>query len=597
MRTVLSFQPRGPKIEMGWKFLLATLLAFGLATTGEPITRAAEVEFLDGQVKGAFDTTISVGVSVRVEDRDDALIGIGNGGTATSLNVDDGNLNYKAGDITSAASKVIHELELQWGNFGFFGRAFYFYDVLVTDTERTKLSETAEGRSVRDITLLDAYGVGNFEVRGSPVTVRLGNQVISWGESTFIQNSINTINPVDVSKLRVAGAELREALLPVPALDVSIGLTDTVSVEAFYQVGWRRTELDPKGTFFSNNDFISPGGTFVIVGGGGKFSDNPPTATTFTPRAGDRNARDFGEFGVAFRYFEPALYDTEFGLYYIHYHSRLPLISATASAQSPIDARYFTEYPDDIDLLGASFNSELGATGYALQGEISYRFDQPLQIDDQEILVAALDFCGRTGPGGGIRASQLDKDGDTIGCGFEPDEDVTGFRTKDVLQVQGTVTKIIGPTFGVDQIVLLGEAGLTWVPDLESKGVLRYDGPGTFNSGDAGTAAATPVPTQLDGFADDTSWGYRLLGRLVFNNAIGPVSLEPQIAFAHDVHGTTPSPVANFVEDRKTVTLSLKATYLNTWQGRISYTNFFGAGSFNLRNDRDFVSTVISYSF
>jgi len=35
--------------------------------------------------------------------------------------------------------------------------------------------------------------------------------VVSWGESTFIQGGMNVINPVDVSKLRVAGAELKEA--------------------------------------------------------------------------------------------------------------------------------------------------------------------------------------------------------------------------------------------------------------------------------------------------------------------------------------------------------------------------------------------------
>ncbi len=594
MRMVLRCRPHGLKFDLGWKFILATVVAFGLTSTGDRIKLAAEVEFLDGQVTGAFDTTISLGVSVRVEDRDDALIGIGNGGTATSLNVDDGNLNYKAGDITSAAGKVTHELELQWRNFEFFGRGFYFYDVLITDTERTKLSETAEGRSVRDIKLLDAYGVGNFEVRGSPVTVRLGNQVISWGESTFIQNSINTINPIDVSKLRVAGAQLREALLPVPALNVNIGLTDEISVESFYQVGWRRTELDPRGTFFSTDDATSPGGTFTVVTGAGTSPDNPPTAGTFIPRTGDRNARDFGEFGVAVRYFAPALNNAEFGLYYIHYHSRLPLVSAIRAIETgkPATAFFFTEYPDDIDLLGASFNTELGTTGYALQGEISYRFDQPLQVDKSEILVAGLNLCGVGG-----RSSQLDKNGAAAGCGFAAGEDIHGFRTKEVLQVQGTVTKIIGPTFGANQIVLLGEAGLTWVPDLEAKSVLRYDGPGTFNSGDAGTAAAGGVTTQVEGFADDTSWGYRLVGRLLFNNAIGPVNLEPQIAFAHDVHGTTPSPVANFVEDRKTVTLSLKATYLNNWQGRISYTNFSGAGAFNLRNDRDFVSTVVSYAF
>ena len=157
MRMVLRCRPHGLKFDLGWKFILATVVAFGLTSTGDRITLAAEVEFLDGQVTGAFDTTISLGVSVRVEDRDDALVGIGNGGTATSLNVDDGNLNYKAGDITSAAGKVTHELELQWRNFEFFGRGFYFYDVLITDTERTKLSETAEGRSVRDIKLLGLH--------------------------------------------------------------------------------------------------------------------------------------------------------------------------------------------------------------------------------------------------------------------------------------------------------------------------------------------------------------------------------------------------------------------------------------------------------
>ena len=34
--------------------------------------------------------------------------------------------------------------------------------------------------------------------------------MINWGESTFIQGGINAINPVDVSALRVPGAELRD---------------------------------------------------------------------------------------------------------------------------------------------------------------------------------------------------------------------------------------------------------------------------------------------------------------------------------------------------------------------------------------------------
>ena len=35
-------------------------------------------------------------------------------------------------------------------------------------------------------------------------------------------------------------------------------------------------------------------------------------------------------------------------------------------------ARYFTEFPEDIKLLGLSFNTQLQRTGIALQGEVAY---------------------------------------------------------------------------------------------------------------------------------------------------------------------------------------------------------------------------------
>ncbi len=88
-----------------------------------------------------------------------------------------------------------------------------------------------------------------------------------------------------------------------------------------------------------------------------------------------------------------------------------------------------------------------------------------------------------------------------------------------------------------------------------------------------------------------------MLLRAQYLGALGPVNLTPQIAFAHDVAGTTPQPLGNFVEGRKAVTLSLGATYLDALQAEISYTNFFGAGGFNLVKDRDFVSLSVSCFF
>ena len=133
---------------------------------------------------------------------------------------------------------------------------------------------------------------------------------------------------------------------------------------------------------------------------------------------------------------------------------------------------------------------------------------------------------------------------------------------------------------------------------MEGKSELRYDGPGTSMSGNPIFEANGIQPgTQKTGFADPFSWGYRAVLRGGYSNALGAVNLAPQVAFAHDVNGTAPRPIANFVEGRKTVTLSVGADYLLSWRAQLAYTLFFGAGQHNMLGDRDFVSFTVSYSF
>jgi hypothetical protein len=564
---------------------------------------AVELRFPDSEVAGSFDTAITLGAAVRVQDRDENLIGVVNGGEANSINADDGNLNFDQGDATSLSAIVNHELDLDWRNFGFFGRLYYFYDaaIMALDPERTDFTNEAKDHAGRDIRLLDAYVTGDFELADRPLNLRFGRQVISWGESTFIPNGINVINPVDVTKLRVAGAELRDALDPVPAVDASAGVTDNLSLEGFWQFRWDNTEIEPAGTFFSTNDFASPGGKRVFLGfGQPPITDFPPLPPgsappigTSVPRGPDDHAQDAGQFGLAMRYFAEQLNDTELGLYYIRHHSRLPIIEARTGTLAGLlagdyanSARYFRSFPEDINLLGASFNTFFGLTGIALQGEASYRFDQPLQVDDTEILLAGLSPVNPAVFG----QSQLGS--------FGFDEEIQGFRRKDVVQAQMTATQLIGPTFSADQLTFVGEIGGTYVRDMESKSELRYEGPGTFTSGNpVFTSLGVQPATTTDGFGDQFSWGYRLLVRAEFLGALGPVNLSPQIAFAHDVGGTTPQPLGNFVEGRKTLTFSLSGNYLNSVSSQLSYTTFFGGGDFNLLKDRDFVSFSLSYFF
>ena len=173
-------------------------------------TAAFQFEF-DNGVQGSFDSTISYGMSWRVSDRDKDIIGTANGGTAYSVNGDDGNLNYDDDETFSRLLKMTSDLDLRYDNFGLFvrGSAFYDFENQTRDRERTELSDDAKDIVGKDIELLDSYLWGNFELGDMFGQVRLGDQVLSWGESTFIQNGINVINPFDVSKLRVPGAELK----------------------------------------------------------------------------------------------------------------------------------------------------------------------------------------------------------------------------------------------------------------------------------------------------------------------------------------------------------------------------------------------------
>lgn len=583
-------------------FLASNVLAFQFEASG---------------VTGSLDSTLSYGATWRVSDQDSRLIGTAadfDGGTARSVNYDDGNLNYDKG-LISNVFKLTSELVVDYRNFGLFLRGTTFYDFENEQGDRDNAPLTNEALDLvgSDTALLDAYVHASFDAGSIPVQIRVGDQVVSWGESTFIQNSINTINPVNVSAIRLPGAELKEALTPEGMVWASVGITENISVEGLYLYDWSETVIDPPGSYWSTNDFAGDGGSRVMLGWGDVPDTIPanfqvsPGHTAVVSRSATQEASDDGQFGLAFRLYAPNLNDTEFGFYYVNYHSRYPIINAktgTAEAALGLDplgrsyeetASYFISYPEDIQLFGASFNTLLTSFGIALQGEVSYRQDVPLQIDDIEILFAAIAAQDNLSPGN-TPAAGLAAYGQLGLIPFETE--IPGYIERDVVQVQATATKLFGPTFGASQFVLLGEVGVTHVNDMPDKDELRLNGPGTPISGNEDLVAAHFGEVEpADRFADATSWGYRLLAKLDFNNAIGAVTLSPRVAWSHDVSGTSPGPGGNFVEGRKAVTLGLSANYLNSWTADLSYVDFFGAGRYNLINDRDFVAFNIKYSF
>jgi len=610
--------------------------ALALALFGVVSTSAQAFIFSNGEWSGSLDTTVSYGASWRIKDYEASDVGKQANNPAVvlmdklsqrdvigrwSANNDDGTLNYRdSGDLISHAVKATMELDVTWRNFGGFARVSAFYDF--ENADKDVLSDIAQERVGKDIRLLDAYIWGNHEPGDRFLSWRLGKQVVSWGESTFIQGGINVINPVDVSKLRVAGAELKEAFEGVNMLWGTIDLTPSLSLEALYMFEYREIIPDPAGTYFSTNDIATPGAAYamlsfvvpqpvinpdlfheVCVNGNFGASDSPNPLPFVQigcggamPRTDSIFPKDSGQFGFALRWFLENLGGTELGFYFLNYHSRLPVISGFAASAVPPPvigaAAYWTEYPEDIQLYGVSFNSNIGT--WALAGEVSYRPNAPLQIDDVEVLFAGFTSLNILQPSYYFQfKSQLGE--------FGAGDYIQGWDEHKSWQAQTTTTKLFGPNnfLRANQIAFVAEVGFNYVSDLPEQDYLRYNGPGTDAGGgwDWTTGDWNNPQTELDGFADDFSWGYRMLARATYNDAIGPITVSPRIGWQHDVSGTTPGPGGSFVDGRKQLSLGVAFNYLNTWVFDFAYTTYMGAGRYNLLKNRDFVSASIRYSF
>ena len=673
-----------PESIRGTVRLSAGALALGGLLHALP---AQAIEISQGELQGSIDTTLSHGLTFRVGERDSDLV--------ADVNGNDGDLNYDRG-LVSNTTKFTTDLDLGYRNFGAFVRATGFIDFENENgmRARTLLSDEAKDRVGKDLEVLDAYVTGTFDAGDAIVDLRLGKHVLNWGESTFIQNGINAINHFDVSKLRLPGSELREALLPVGLASLSVAPTDTLSVEGFYQLDWEETEIDPVGSYFSSIDYVGPGAREAVITqitenddgfGFGPLTQainadlvaaSQPIQPTIDPdfasvlRGPDRTPGDSGQWGLALRYLAEDLNDTEFGFYYMNYHSRLPTVGArtgsrdgiqaglaaagavggsnsatvaavTAAVRAEVQAavlaglidstaapaviaakvgdtvgkiasalaldryaktgHYFIEYPDDIQLFGLSFNTLLGGSGWALQGEYSLRRDAPLQRAERTVLEEGLrpmidalglaacasnpsrEGCPRNPVDGQPLPAQFFQGRLNTHVASHTPGNIQGYIERDVSQIQATATKVFGPAMGADSLVFLTEVALMHVHDMPDKNTSPLESP-------AGGVLATG-----DADADATSWGYRLAARLDYNNAIGAVNLFPYTQFQHDVSGNSPSPSGPFVDGRTALTLGVRADYLSRWQADIGYTRYAGDG--NELSDRDFISASIKYSF
>jgi len=582
------------------------------------VAQAQGIEFYAGDLEANLDSQISLGQSWRAGDSSELV--------TSDANKDDGDEHYSKKDTFSQIFKGSHDLQVSFQNYGAFVRGKYWYDAELKNDDALDDSDNHDLAKFSGAEILDAFVYGEFEFFDMPLDVRLGKQVLNWGESTFFSGGVNSINAYDLSAFRRPGAEIKEGLIPINMAFASVGLTENLSAEAFYLLDFHETVTEGCGTYFSTNDYQAEGCSDIVI-------DENRGLTVTRNEIDVRRPDSDGQFGLALRYISEAL-DTEFGFYAMNIHNQSPLISGkksvvnelallgldgnpnptesltfagTANALgltpaqltsvvalkgdiinwqaqgfSSIEARsFYTEYAKDMQVFGLSFATNVATM--AISGEISHKRDVPAQINSDQIV------------GGGFVADVnvalgLDN-GDVLlneVAAIEDGADAQNFRIFDVTQAQITAIKTFDQLLGASRYVLIAEAGYSFVHDLDtSDGAIKFGG----NAVDNRVAYAD---YQYENTATQGSWGYttRIMGQ--YMDVFAGVNLSPVLAYEHDVKGYSISPGGNFREGTETLGLSLNAEYQNAYTAALSYKKYSGNGA---SSDRDFASMTIGMAF
>ena len=613
---------------------------------------------------GSMNVGVSVGTSIRDQSPDSKLYsgpsgiraGLATGGTGAT-NTDSGNVNYGKGDAFSTLVKATVDFSMKKEDYGFFVRAKAWYDHALEEgrvnqgngssgylpvSGRRSLSDNGFDPLARfsGAEILDAYAYTGFEAAGQSGQLRVGKQVINWGESLFIQG-VNQVNPIDLSALRKPGTEIKDAFLPVEAVFANVGIGDGRSLEAFVQTKWSPANLDSCGTYWSPTEFQA---THRAGGPCSLAITTLPGANNYTQinagnyiRMGEGKPGDNQEqFGFALRIPSEAI-DGELGLYALRISSRIPYISgrsgtnirsaltgATAALVNPlnfinpipaqvaavpslVDGTGFWEYPNDINVFGLSASTNL--SGWSVGAELSHTPNQPAQINGNDLLAGILYGVGP------MRAEA--EAAAAAGAGTE----IAGYKRLQKTQMQVNGIRVLPRILGSVQSVFVGEFayqranvgdrntgkrfGRSFIYGFAPHAAYTRDasaGLGGASTAAAGIAAGSSATNPQedgrvnDGFATENSWGYRLRLQLEYPQVFGTsATLFPTFSFSHDVSGYSID--TQIVEGRQTVGLGLRANFNRVHNIELGYVRYADGAKYDPFRDRDFYSLVLSTSF
>lgn len=368
---------------------------------------------LDWSLTAAYD------VGMRVGKPDPLLTGQAN---MWALRYNDGDNNFNQWSLVNNRASALFQGKISKGDSGFVLSASTFYDAVYHNRNDNSISKftpllsngqpanisggnlasvsappgqfTSEAKRINGgySRILDAYGYTNTDIFGKRTNIKLGQHVVSWGESLFFPNISMAQGPLDGSKAGVPGVEIREIMLPEDQISASMELNSKTTLLGFYQFNWHPTVIDASGAYLSRSNVIGPGGICLGQYNPAQLASGNPCSFLpygIIPETGSKlgsNGRvagsditppKSGSAGIGLR--RRISEDTELGAYYLRYAERVPLplinyAGVSLASRYPLSWQRF--YQPNIHLLGASFTTSLGE--YVVGGEISQRRGAPV---------------------------------------------------------------------------------------------------------------------------------------------------------------------------------------------------------------------------
>ncbi|MNB82589.1 hypothetical protein D3C76_773500 [compost metagenome] len=536
-------------------------LMIGVLSTN---VQAFEFDSGNPDLRLRWDNTIKYSNAWRLKDQSNQLTQ-----GQVALNQDDGDRNFNKGLISNRLD-LLSEFDITYQNFGArVSGAAWYDDVYNKSNDNNSVGRvnsisvsndhfTDDTRDLhgREAELLDAFIFGKGEVGEMPVSGRIGQYAMQWGESLFYgMNGIaGGMAPIDVVKaLSVPNTQFKELIRPVKQVSGQLQLTPDVALGAYYQFEWEANRLPASGSYFSSFDAFGEGNERLFVGAP-LFPGAQPLAFF---RGGNKDAKNSGQGGLQVRIRSETV---DWGLYAIRFHDKSPQLNvrpdfANLNPTTGRAGEYYWLYPEGIEALGGSFSTTVDS--FNIAGEVSTRWHQPLASTRQRPLL--------TGEG-------LNNDSDPL------------YATGHTLHANLSWLAIMGPSFVAQEANFIGE--FAWNRTLS---VTRN------------TDAVDPNATR-------DAWSMRTVYEPMYRQAFSGLDISVPVGVSY-THGNSSALGPGFgTNNGGDINIGIKGNYLNQWNLGLTYTHFYGPENTFLDansnytydqslKDRDFVAFSVSRTF